>query len=267
MRTPTSTMTHKLGGLCLAAALWHTGCGAASDGLPQPTPTPSVSLADLVLLMHFDEATWNGAAGQVADSSGWGHHGTAVGGAATVPGGRFGRAGSFGVADGVRIEDNVSLHPTTQLTVSAWVSPNSAGAGTYRGVVAKRIDYGYKAAYTLHLDPESRPTVDVDTEDDRFPGATGLANGVWHHVAFVYDGRLEQSARVSVYVSGVRTSTGNERAASIQPFDSPLWIGCLPLTQPAQGFQGLIDEVAVWHRALTPDEVLLLAGASAPLPR
>lgn len=181
--------------------------------------------------------------------------------------GRFGRAGSFGVADGVRIEDSAGLHPGAQLTVSAWVSPNSAGVGTYRGVVSKRVDYGYKTAYTLHLDPEGRPAIDVDTEDDRFSGTTRLLSSLWVHLAFVYDGRLAPDARVAVYVNGTPTDTAHENAAAIQPFDSPLWIGCLPLTQPAQGLQGLVDEVAIWHRALTPDEIRLLAEATAPLPR
>jgi hypothetical protein len=42
-------------------------------------------------------------------------------------------------------------------------------------------------------------------------------------------------------------------------------VGCLPLDAPAQGFVGLLDEVAVWHRALSASEIAALANATGPI--
>jgi MSHA biogenesis protein MshQ len=264
MRTIKKEMRLTWGGACLATALVLAGCGG-SDADVQPTPTPAVSLTDLVLLMHFEEGGWSGASGEVVDSSGLGNNGTAVGGARIRAEGKFGRAGWFDASTGVRVEDTAYLHPTNQLTVSAWVRPSSSGAGAWRGIVAKRVNYTEKAAYTLYLDQDGKPAVDIDTEDNRAAVTTPLATEVWSHVALVYDGRLPQSSRVTVYVNGQVAGTLVESSSSIRAFDSPLWIGCLPLGQAAQGFQGLVDEVAIWHRALSLDEIHSLATATAPL--
>ncbi len=254
------------GAACLATALLLAGCGG-SDGEAQPTPTPIVSSTDLVLLMHFEEAGWTGATGEVVDSSGLGNNGTAVGGARVVAEGKFGRAGQFDEGTGVRIGDVAALRPTSQLTVSAWIRPASTGANTYRGIVAKRVNYLEKAAYALWLDQDGRPGVDIDTENDRSTAGSPLALDAWSHVALVYDGRQAQSARITVYVNGVLTATVAESSSSIQSFDAPLWIGCLPLGRAEQSLKGLVDEVAIWHRALSGDEIRTLASATAPLTR
>jgi hypothetical protein len=263
MRQIAKLMSTTVCGACLAGSLAVVGCGGTDD-IAQPTPTPTVSLANLVLLMHFEEAGWSGAAGEVVDSSGLANNGTAVGGARIVAEGKFGRAGSFDTYTGVRIADTAYLRPTDQLTVSAWVNP-TAGVNDYRGIVAKRVQYGEKNAYTLHLFTDGKPEVDVDTEDDRATVPVVVPAGVWSHLALVYDGRLASAARVSVYLNGQLAGTLAERSASIQPFDSPLWIGCLPQVEPAYGFRGLIDEVAIWHRALSTQEIQLLTNATTPL--
>jgi hypothetical protein len=279
MRTITNKLASRLGGAFILTTLALAGCGGSGDGggaqptpmplpTPTPTPTPSVSLADLVLLMHFDEPVWDGTARQVLDSSGLGNHGTALAGAASVANGRFGRAGSFGTANAVRIDDTPALHPTTRLTVSAWVGPNGLGRGNWMGIVAKRVDYSVKTAYTLYLSTDNRLSADVDTEDNRFSAPTAITtNGRWYHVALVYDGTRPSAERVLLYVDGNLVAAAAENSTAIQPFDSPLWIGCLPLGQPAQGFDGLIDEVAIWHRSLGTEEIAMLARATAPLTR
>ena len=269
MRRFPNTPASFLGGASLVATLLLGGCGG-SDGpaTPTPTPTPVVSLSGLVLLMHFDEPVWSGTAQQVVDSSGLGHHGTVLGGATSVPSGRFGRAGSFGTTGGVRIDDAPDLRPTTQLTVSAWVNPTALGLGTWRGILAKRVDYQVKTAYSLYISADDRLSADVDTEDNRLSAPSTLTtNNRWYHLAMTFDGTLAPAERVNLYVDGQRVATAFEGASSIQPFDSPLWIGCLPLTTPAQGFNGLVDEVAIWHRALSAQEISRLSSATTPLSR
>jgi hypothetical protein len=215
--------------------------------------------------MHMDEPFWDGTHDQVVDSSGQGHHGTATPGTTTVAQGRFGRGGSFGAASCVQVADVPDLRPGAQLTVSAWAMPNGLGRGNALGIIAKRRDFLFDSAYALYLGADDKLTTDVDTEDNRFSAPTLLANGGWYHLALVYDGRLPAASRVSLYVNGALAATGNEASSSITPFASPLWVGCLPLTVPAQGFSGTLDEVAVWHRSLTSAEIVALATATAPL--
>ena len=251
-------------GVCLATTLVAVGCGG-TDRVVDTTPTPTVSTSGLILLLHLDEAAWTGAAAEVVDSSGFRNHGKAVGGATTVANGKFGRAGSFGATNAVQIADNTYLHPTNQLTVAAWVYPDANGSGNYRGIVAKRVDYGQKASFTLFLDPSNHLCADINTEDDRFciPATVGV--GQWSHVALVYDGTVAPAARVSLYINGQLAGVGVESSTTIQPFDSPLWIGCLPLSGPAQGLVGLVDDVAIWQRVVASQEIQTLANATGPL--
>jgi hypothetical protein len=213
-----------------------------------------------VLLMHMDEAAWGGAANEVGDASGLAHHGTAVAGATTAVG-RFGRAGSFpGGAGCVTVPDRADLRPDDELTISLWMNPNAVGQ-TDLGVIAKRISFLQDSAYALYVDPRGALGIDVDTEDTRFfTGAGLIANGRWTHTAIVYDG-----ATTTAYVNGQPAAANAETARSLTPFRSPLWIGCLPLGAPAQGFSGLLDEVAIWHRALSAGEVTALANATGPI--
>jgi hypothetical protein len=104
--------------------------------------------------------------------------------------------------------------------------------------------------------------VDVNTEDDRFEVGSPLANGRWYHAAFVYEG---SRSAVTVYLNGAAVGAHSESASSITAFPSPMWVGCLPEGGPSQGFTGLLDEVAVWHRALSASEVAALANATGPL--
>jgi hypothetical protein len=92
-----------------------------------------------------------------------------------------------------------------------------------------------------------------------------LRNGSWYHLGLVYDGSLAAAERVRIYVNGTVVAIASENATAITPFDSPLWVGCLPLTVPDQSFAGVLDEVAIWHRALTPTEISTLAQATTPI--
>jgi hypothetical protein len=211
----------------------------------------------------MDEAAWDGSRDQVRDASGQGHHGTAVAGAATVAGGRFGRAGSFpGGAGCVAIPDEPGLRPGSELTVSAWLMSSGIGRGTAQGIAAKRVDFQRDSAFAFFLGTNDVLGVDVDTEDDRFEAGSPLAAGRWYHAAFVYSGAARA---VTVYLNGAAITGHSESASSITAFSSPMAVGCLPLATPAQGFVGLLDDVAVWHRALSSGEIAAIANATGPI--
>ena len=256
--------------LPLVGLLLLCACGGDSPSGPGPGPTPTatpvpippaVSPAGLVLLMHMDEAGWSGAGSEVRDASGLGHHGTAVAGATTAAG-RFGRAGSFpGNAGCVTVPDRAALRPDDALSISLWLNANAVGTVPL-GVIAKRTSFLVESAYALYVEETGRLGIDVDTEDNRFFSAPVVANGRWTHVAIVYEGAR---STVTAYVNGAPAAASAVPGTSIDPFTSPLWIGCLPLNTPAQGFSGLLDEVAVWHRVLSPAEVASLATATGPI--
>ncbi len=78
-------------------------------------------------------------------------------------------------------------------------------------------------------------------------GTTASPVNAWTHVALTYDGTI-----VRLYVNGTQVATRNQTGA-IQTSSNPLWIGG---NQPyGEFFNGLIDEVRVYNRALDQGEI------------
>jgi hypothetical protein len=216
-------------------------------------------LKDCVLLMHFEEASWATAAA-VRDSSGLGNHGTAsVSTVLPAAGGKFGKAASFDGAGWIAVPDAPSLHASTALTLAAWVKPQGLGTADFSpGIIAKRNGFQDNVAYTLFLwnfdgtatGPQSY--VYSDASSDRFFANVNLiVNDAWAHVAMVYDGGLGSA---KIYINGALVTTSLTAPASIPAYTPELRIGDLS-NSDTQPFQGLIDEAAVWTRALSDAEI------------
>ena len=86
------------------------------------------------------------------------------------------------------------------------------------------------------------------------PGATWL--GTWNHIVLVKDGNTKY-----IYVNGVEALNG-ENTAPLPSDYTELFIGNSSNTTEA--VSGVLDDFAVFKRALTPAEVTLLAGGATP---
>ncbi len=222
-------------------------------------------LTGCVVRLMMDEPSWSGLSGEVGDACGDDDRGTAIAGATTVADGVRGRAGQFGGGSTcVRIADRAALHAGAALTFSAWVFPIALDGVTSFGLVSKRNDVAVDAEYSVFLWTDDHVYVDIDNENDRFDGATALVNGAWQQVTVVYDGAASSVARVRIYVDGVLDVVGPESSASATATDADLFIGCLPVSSPTQGFEGKLDEVVIWSRALSAIEVAAWHAQTAP---
>jgi len=241
------------------------GCGNL-----KATPVVDADLLDSLrdgcaLAMHMDEAMWTGAAGEVRDDCGGDNGGTATGGITTVDGGVRGRAGSFNGVGCVEVADAASLHASTALTISAWVKPNALDPnGVASGIVSKRIDAGDQAAYSVYIWTGNTVWVDLDGENDRFGGTHVIPNNEWSQITMIFDGTAPEAQRVQIYVDGSPDKTSGETSASLPPLTAPVHIGCLPGAAAVQNFSGLLDEVIIWTRALTPSEVTAWHAMTKP---
>jgi hypothetical protein len=160
-----------------------------------------------------------------------------------------------GVDDFVAVPHNAALN-AYPLTVTAWVK-SARNAPLYDSILTK-YSPGSGNGYSLHLyngrfrawyfrDPANR----VYTGD---PGIDGgfIADGNWHHVAFVVTAN-GGTLFVDGNLGGQLGWSGTPGAAT-SPM--PVYIGRYSTNANfANTFEGEIDELTVWNRALTANEI------------
>jgi hypothetical protein len=215
--------------------------------------TVSAIPAGLVGAYSFNEGT--GA--NVGDLSGSGNVGT-VSGATWTTAGKYGNALSFnGTSARVTIADAASLDLTNGMTVEAWVQPAVTLTG-WRSVVTKDVDRYYLMGSS---DQQSRPVIGgtFGTTNQNVFAPAGLPANTWTHLAATYD-----RTTIRLYVNGVQVATGLQTAA-VSTSTGVLTVGA---NFYGEYFNGLIDEVRVYNRALTATEIqadmVVPLGATGP---
>lgn len=172
----------------------------------------------------------------------------------------------------IEVPDHSELDDTEALTIAFWAKPTSTGIdGNARGLISKRADYNDNVSYSLYL-PSSGGELTIYL-DDGSGAPSKIPTGYtfqtdWQHVAMVFDGTEPSSSRVRVYVDGSLHGTYLHSAAQIRDLNSPLTIGSLnPDYNPGGNgyvsFDGWMDDVRIYRRALSASEVADLHGVPA----
>ena len=152
-----------------------------------------------------------------------------------------------GVDDMVAVPDSASLDLTTGMTLEAWVRPSVTG-GSYRTVLLKEQPGGL--VYALYVTDAARPlsTLIAGGVERIAGGSAALTANTWTHLAATYDGTNER-----LYVNGTLAVT-TAATGAITTSTGALRIGANTIWSD-EAFQGLIDEVRVYNRALTQTEL------------
>ncbi len=186
------------------------------------------------------------------DSSGNGYNGTLVNmnPATDWVTGKIGGALDFDGADDY-IDIGTSLSLITNFTISVWVKPTSVGIN--QQVISKGKN-GPKTQWELKTASNNGDVV-FQRRDAGYVGVQSqqqLSAGTWVHLASSYDG-----SEWRIYWNGVldSTATGPGPAETT----SRLFIGALDDKGNAKQFwHGLIDDVRIYDRVLTPAEIQVL---------
>ena len=205
------------------------------------TDTAPPSPPGLVGAWAFGE----GAGTTTADASGNGNVGE-VNGASWATQGRYGNALSFnGTNSLVRIASAASLNLGSAMTLSAWIQPTVSQSG-WRTILQREPEaYHLNSSTSTPMRPAGGGTFGVSSPIVVGPTANPI--NVWTHVSLTYDGFA-----LRLYVNGTQVATNNATGA-IQSTTNPLWIG--GNSPYGEYFQGLIDEVRVYNRALTQTDI------------
>ena len=209
------------------------------------TPLVSAELRDGLILFHpYDE----GAGTLAADASGHGHDGEI-----SNPDWVSGRTGSALQFGGEGSEAYVTVESTDVLNVNectfmAWINADHWD-GT-RQIVGKSVHGGCAGRTQYGLFSESGVLkLRFETENGRADITTDLpATGEWVNVAFTNDGET-----ATIYIDAEAVADG-EVPGPLAANDDPWRIGqdCDRLNYV---FAGMIDDVSLWNRALSADEI------------
>lgn len=215
----------------------------------------------LVLYFGFNEPS----SFEIKDESGYGNDGKRRG-AEWVSDGHIGGAYRFVQkkrTHAIIVDDSDSLD-CTEVTISVWIKTDDTGTGWSR-IVDKDWKYGYNLCMGGSLEGEGKhhprhgKTVFEFSYDRYIESASMVADDEWHHLVASYG-----NGYAHLYVDGEFDSeiTGPNRSQlSVNNQDlvignkDPDWDGDSPYPF---AFDGLIDEVRIYNRALDPDEVKAL---------
>ena len=208
----------------------------------------------LILSFSFDDGN-----GKIAtDGSKYGNNGDLKGDPKWVAG-KFEKALEFnGTSDFVEVQHADILTVDKEVTVMAWIKTDRyevPGAG-YQGIVAKSNDTRSYSLYTtssgvLHFSTAGIGTVSIKT----------VPKNEWVHVtAVVVDGKHRY------YFNGVLDSESGS-GIKLPGLSDKATVVVGKTHEGSREFKGIIDEVRIWNKALTVDEILkqMEKGSATPV--
>ena len=206
-----------------------------------PVVNPYNLTNGLVSYYHLDEASWNGTTGEVVDVIGR-NNGTAQNGVNTTVAGRYNQAGSFdGSNDYVNV-GNIDFYQNENATFSGWFyfNQNASSKGSYNRLFDENSDVilyqhsGNSYIYTVGADYFAvRPSLNL-----------------WHHIVLTRSG---DTSTAKLYIDGVNYSIILQAGATNFPI-----IDDFRISGSSTSFNGSIDEVMIYNRSLSSQEVQAL---------
>jgi len=203
----------------------------------------------LVLHMPFDTMGKN-----ATDYSGYGNNGSSSGDIAWNRTGKVGGAYVFdGFDDNITIQDANSLDLANALTLEAWIYKHNE-TSFFAGIIRKAQPETASAwNYMLRENDKGNMTVTLrNTTGDTVTLTTTGAIPVreWHHIAATYNGSLTR-----LYLDGKTNTSSSALTGPLRTYGYPVVIGDARTPSSRRHFNGSIDEVRIYNRALSPEQI------------
>jgi hypothetical protein len=275
-RPPTTAFACCAGAVSLAVAAGACGGGTLDAGrnkAPDTCPSsdaaspacPPTLIDDLVGHWRLDD----GAGSTVAvDSSGRGNDGVVhdLDPSTAWVAGRSQGALDTAHVGWVQVAPAPSIDAIVdRVTVAAWINlEGTISPDTFATALSRQIGTSENQHYHLSLLFDGRPTLFIATDVGYVApgGPNPVARGAWTHLATVYDG-----ADVRLYVNGAEVASA-PLTGTFMPDTTPVILGGNGNDAsgvPTELFPGRIDELMLYARALSADEIgQLAAGALFP---
>lgn len=196
--------------------------------------------------------------GNANDESGNGNDGTVYG--ATLATDRFGNennAYSFdGQNDYIDCGNGQSVNisgTNSEITMSCWFKANDVNSG--QNLISKGRDYTSNYGYHLNVNNNKNRGLYrlLSGENNIVHTNDVLLTNNWYHVLTFFDGNESK-----IYLNGISHNTTSQ-PGEIGPSSTNLIIGChSPYPPTWYTFDGIIDDIRIYNRALSENEVQAL---------
>ncbi len=159
----------------------------------------------------------------------------------------YGRSAHFDGSNDHIYRSNTNLPTGSVMTVEAWIKPASYTDPSYTGIVSFGSRGCTGNAMLLSIQNTGRPSM-ATWCNDFVPNSGPVANlNQWNHIACVLNG-----TSVTLYMNGVPISATLNSIPNVQIN----WLSIGSTDYPGRNFDGNIDEVRIYNRALSQSEII-----------
>jgi len=239
-------------GYLVYRSLLSDGCNTTSSPTCEITGFLGEALDDNGLVGHWK---LNETSGAVIDSSGLGNNGTNYG-ATTGVAGKFNKAYSFdGANDYVSVPYGDFVNES--FSWSGWIKIDT---NDYRMITDDRNTSSWNGWYIRHRGDNGDGSRILDFYVKNASGQTGITGttqpnlGQWYHLVVTYEYIGNGTSKMNMYVNGAKDATEITNAYGVDAASADNRIGCYSGGGGAW-VDGIIDNVAIYNRALTPEEI------------
>ena len=212
----------------------------------------------LVGYWKFDEGS-----GTTAGNSGGGGDGTLVdmGASAWVPGVSGGVLDFDGSGSHVVVSNTAEFEiEGSEITLAAWIMPRDLGDVSGSRIISKRTDGGGRDVWALMTRSGNvQFRLDDGTDNNKDLTSSNIFQvNEWLHVTAVYDGTNKL-----LYINGL-LDVSDSKSDTIDASSRAVHLGMRESDD--RWFNGVMDEVRIYSRALNGTEIANLAGVEPPPP-
>jgi hypothetical protein len=212
-----------------------------------------VASAGRVAAYSFDETSGTTA----SEASGNGNNGVLTNGAVFAAGKNANGVRLDGANDYVNLGNPASLRLTGSMTLSAWIN-SSEFPWDDAAIISKRqsSNVGYQLDTTIDRGPRTIGFKISDASGNTVAryGATAMVVNTWYHVAGVYDAT---NRTMNVYLNGqLNNGVLVGTIPAVQPDSNQnVHIGQRPGVPGSFNFEGMLDDVRIYNRALSAPDI------------
>jgi hypothetical protein len=172
--------------------------------------------------------------------------------------GKWNKALQFnGAGNEVDIAGYPGILGNSNRTVAAWIKTTNTGTILNWGVPTSN---GQKWAVRVQNNNGTAGALRAECQGGYIVGNTDLRDGLWHHIACVFTNNSMSITNVKLYVDGALQGVSAQQDVAINTVSN----GDVIIGNDSQNlyFNGAIDELHIYNRALSATEVASLATAT-----